>query len=80
MLEAIVEIHDRVDKLKSIAIDETQKHAEETAQESDDVHKERHVPVLFSMYIITPGEEIEYCNNPEINCKVVDDMQVEYQG
>ena len=35
-----------------------------------------------SSYIsnIAPGEEIEYCNNPEIKCKVVDDKQVEYQG
>ena len=29
---------------------------------------------------IAPGEEIEYCNNPEIRGKVVDDKQVEYQG
>ena len=29
---------------------------------------------------ITPGKKIEYCYNPEIRCKVVDDKLVEYQG
>ena len=49
-------------------------------QEIDAEHKERLAPFRFSMCNIAPGEEIEYCNNPEIRCKVVDDKQVEYQG
>ena len=80
ILEAIAEIHGRADKLKRIAMDEEQKQAEETAQEIDAEHKERLAPFRFSMCNIDPGEEIEYCNNPEIRCRVVDDKQVEYQG
>ena len=80
ILEAIAEIHGRADKLRLIAMDEAQKQAEETAQEIDAEHKERLAPFRFSMCNISPGEEIEYCNNPEIRCKVIDDKQVEYQG
>ena len=80
ILEAIAEIHGRADKLKRIAMDEEQKQAEETAQEIDAEHKERLAPFRFSMCNIAPGEKIEYCNNPEIRCRVVDDKQVEYQG
>ena len=76
ILEAIAEIHGRADKLKRIAMDEAQKQAEETAQEIDAEHKERLAPFRFSMCNIAPGEEIEYCYNPEIRCKVVDDKQV----
>ena len=35
---------------------------------------------IVSMCNIQPGEEIEYCNNPEIKCTVVDDKTVSYQG
>lgn len=80
ILEAIAEIHGRADKLKLIAMDEAQKQAEETAQEIDAEHKERLAPFRFSLCNIHPGEEIEYCYNPEIKCTVVDDKQVEYQG
>ncbi len=80
ILEAIAEIHGRADKLKRIAMDEAQKKAEETAQEIDAEHKERLAPFRFSLCNIQPGEEIEYCYNPEIKCKVVDEKQVEYQG
>ena len=80
ILEAIAEIHGRTDKLKLIAMDEEQKQAEETAQEIDAEHKERLAPFRFSMCSIAPGEEIEFSNNPEIRCKVVDDKQVAYQG
>ena len=80
ILEAIAEIHGRTDKLKLVAMDEEQKQAEETAQEIDAEHKERLAPFRFSLCNIQPGEVIEYCNNPEIRCTVVDDKQVEYQG
>lgn len=71
ILEAIAEIHGCADKLKRIDMDEAQKQAEETAQEIDAEHKERQSPFRFSMCNIQPGEEIEYCNNPEIKCTVV---------
>lgn len=61
-------------------MDEAQKQAEETAQEIDDEHKERQSPFRFSMCNIQPGEELEYCNNPEIKCTIVDDKTVSYQG
>ena len=80
ILEAIAEIHGCADKLKRIAMDETQKQAEETAQEIDAEHKERQSPFHFSMCGIQPGEELEFCNNPEIKCTVVDDKTVSYQG
>ena len=32
------------------------------------------------VYNIQPSEEIEYCNNPEIKCTIVDDKTVSYQG
>ena len=80
ILEAIAEIHGCADKLKRIAMDEAQKKAEETAQEIDAEHKERLAPFRFSLCGIAPGEEIKYCYNPEVRCKVVDDKLVEYQG
>ena len=80
ILEAIAEIHGCADKLKRIVMDEAQKQAEETAQEIDDEHKERQSPFRFSMCNIQPGEEREYCNNPEIKCTIVDDKTVSYQG
>lgn len=80
ILEAIAEIHGCADKLKRIVMDEAQKQAEETAQEIDDEHKERQSPFRFSMCNIQPGEELEYCNNPEIKCTIVDDKTVSYQG
>lgn len=59
---------------------DAQRQAEETAQETDAEHKERQSSFRFSTCNIRPGEEIEYCNNPEIKCTVVDDKTVSYQG
>ena len=80
LVEAIATISGTTDKLKRIAMDEAQKQGEETAQEIDAEHKERQSPFRFSMCNIQPGEEIEYCNNPEIKCTIVDDKTVSYQG
>lgn len=80
ILEDIAAIHGRTDKLTRGTMNEAQRQAEETAQEIDDEHKERLSPFRFSMCGIQPGEEIEYCNNPEIKCTVVDDKTVSYQG
>ncbi len=80
ILEAIAEIHGRSDKLNRIAMNEAQKQAEETAQEIEEEHKERLAPFRFSMCKISPGEEIEFYNNPDLKCKVLDDKQVEFQG
>ncbi len=80
ILDAIAEIHGRGDKLKLAVMDEAERQAEETAQEIDAEHKERQSPFRFSMCSIQPGEQIEYCNNPEIKCTVIDDKTVDYQG
>ncbi len=80
ILEAIAEIHGRGDKLKLAVMDEAERQAEETAQEIDAEHKERQSPFRFSMCSIQPGEVIEYCNNPEIKCTVIDDKTVDYLG
>ena len=66
--------------LENLSIISGPSHAEEIAQEIDAEHKERQSPFRFSMCNIQPGEEIEYCNNPEIKCTVVDDKTVSYQG
>ncbi len=80
ILEAIAEIHGCADKLKLAAMDEAEKQAEETAQEIDAEHKERQSPFRFSMCGIQKGEQIEYANNEEIKCTVVDDRTVNYLG
>ena len=80
ILEAIAEIHGRGDKLKRVAMDEAQRQAEETAQEIDAEHKERQSPFRFSICNILPGEVIEFCNNSEIKCTVIDDKTVDYLG
>ena len=80
ILEAIAEIHGCADKLKMVAMDEAEKQAEETAQEIDAEHKERQSPFRFSMCGIQKGEQIEYANNEEIKCTVVDDRTVNYLG
>lgn len=53
--------------------------AEETAQEIDAEHKKCQSPFRLSMCNIRPGEEIEYCDNPENKWTVVDDKNVSYQ-
>ena len=80
ILEAIAEIHGCADKLKLATMDEAEKQAEETAQEIDAEHKERQSPFRFSMCGIQKGEQIEYGDNAEIICTVIDDRTVDYLG
>lgn len=80
ILEAIAEIHGCADKLKLATMDETEKQAEETAREIDAEHKERQSPFRFSMCGIQKGERIEYGDNAEIICTVIDDRTVDYLG
>ena len=80
ILEAIAEIHGCSDKLKRIAMNEEERQAEETAMEIDEAHKERLSPFRFSLCSIAVGEQIEFGDNPQIVCSVVDDKTVEYQG
>ena len=49
-------------------------------QHKDEIDAEYTKRLGTRMCNIQPGEEIEYCNNPEIKCTVVDDKTVSYQG
>ncbi len=80
ILEAIAEIHGQTDKLTLVGMNEAQKEAEETAKEIGAEHSERQSPFRFSMCNIGKGEQIEYAENPDIVCTVVDDRTVEYRG
>ena len=80
ILEAIAEIHGCSEKLKLAPMSEAAREAEETAQEIDAERKERQSPFRFSMCGIQPGEQIEYADNNEIKCTVIDDRTVDYCG
>ena len=80
ILEAIAEIHGRADKLKRIAMDETQKKAEETAQEIEEEHKERLSPFTFSKCNIPAGAFVSWYDDPDMQFKVLDEKTVEYKG
>ena len=80
ILEAIAEIHGCADKLKQIAMDETQKKAEETAQEIEEEHKERLSPFSFSKCQIQPGEYVVWYDDPEMQFRVLDEKTVDYKG
>lgn len=80
ILEAIAEIHGCTDKLKLVAMSETEHAAAEEAEEIEAEHKERLSPFTFSKCGIEIGEIIEYAANPKMICKVVGDKTVEYEG
>lgn len=80
ILEAIAEINNYKDRLKRWKATAAEQKDEKMAQEISAAHQERQSPFRFSMCNIQPGEQIEYCYNPEIKCTVVDDKMVEYQG
>ena len=80
ILEAIAEIHGRADKLKRVAMDEAQKKDEETAQEIEDEHKERLSPFTFSKCNVPAGEFISWCDDSDMQFKVLDEKTVDYKG
>jgi len=80
ILEAIAEIHGCGDKLKRIMPNAEEEAAEEAAQDIIEEHKERLSPFAFSKCNIAIGEQIEYCNDPEIKCTVISDKTVDYKG
>lgn len=80
ILEAIAEIHGCTDKLKLVAMDDSEKQDEETAQEIIAVQKERLSPFAFSKCNIFVGKTITLGGDPSIVCTVVDDKTVAYQG
>ena len=80
ILEAIAEIHGCGDKLKIAPLSEEEKNAEQTAQEIDTESTERAANFSFCKCHIPIGDYIEYCEDPDIKAKVIDDRNVEYNG
>lgn len=84
ILEAIAEIHGCTDKLKLMSMTEEEMEAEETAQDIEEAHAERLSPFAFSKCNIPVGATVVYTNrsnpNSGIECTVVDDKTVDYQG
>lgn len=78
ILEAIAEIHGRLDKLKLVDMSEQEMEAEETAEEIQEERIERLSPFAFSKCGIEVGEEIVSIERPEVKCVVVDDKHVEF--
>lgn len=84
ILEAIAEINGRKDKLKKYNLTESEQNEENIANEVKEENMERLAPFNFNMVNIKPNEIIVFTNvashNNGIECKVVDDKHVEYNG
>ena len=80
ILSAIAEIHGYTDRLKIWEMNEEEVKAEETAQEIAVERRSRTANFTFSEAQIPIGAILEYCDNPEITCTVVDDRHINYQG
>ena len=84
ILEAIAEINGRKDKLKKYNLTETEQNEEKIANEVEEESIERLAPFNFNMVNIKPNEIIVFTNiaspNNGIECKVINDKQVEYNG
>jgi len=80
ILEAIAEIHGRIDKLLIIKPNEEDVLAEEIAREVDTESTERASNFSFTKCNIPAGDQIEYAYDSSLKAVVVDDRNVEYQG
>lgn len=80
ILKAMAEIHGCTDKLKLEKLSKEEEQAEETAQEIDTERHEKAENFSFLKCDIKPGEKLEYCDDPNETCIVVDDRLVEYEG
>ena len=84
ILEAIAEINWRKDKLKKYNLTETEQNEEKIANEVEEESIERLAPFNFNMVNIKTNEIIVFTNiaspNNGIECKVINDKQVEYNG
>ena len=80
ILEAIAEINGQTDKLKLYSMNESEKQAEDLAEEIEEVHRERSAPFNFTMCHIKPGEYIEWYADPNMKFEVIDDKYISYQG
>lgn len=80
ILEAMAEIHDCKENLKLVVPSDVEAQEEQLAQEIDTESHEKAENFSFAKCQIPVGEEIEYCHDANIKCKVVSDRKVEYQG
>ena len=80
ILEAIAEIHGYTDRLQLWEMNEEETKAEETAHEIENEQRTRAAHFTFSGAKIPIGATLEYYDNPEITCTVVDDRHINYQG
>ena len=80
ILEAIAEINNCVDRLKRVVPTEAEKNEEKEAQNIEKENRTRSNNLTFSECQIPIGEVLQYCDNPEITCTVVDDRRVNYNG
>ena len=80
ILEAIADIHDCRDKLKKYEMSPDEVMSEVTAEEIAIESRKRGNNFTFSDMQIPIGSILEFHNDPEIKCTVVDERRVEYLG
>ena len=84
ILEAIAEMHGCTDKLKLIPPSVEDVAAADTAEDIEELKKERLAPFRFSLCQIPIGATIEYYNKADeksgLTFTVVDDQHVKYNG
>ena len=80
IFEAMAEIHGCRENLKRIKPTAEDMRAEETAKEISSERTERSANFSFDMCQIPIGDKIQYCYDPNITAKVVDNRTVEYNG
>ena len=84
IFEAMAEIHGCVDKLKKWEASAESIHeeniAEELAEEAVYTKQERSKNFSFKDLNLPAGAVLEYINNSAIQCRVVDDRRIEYEG
>lgn len=78
LLKSIAEINGMEDKLKLITPNKEEKQAEELADEITQEHKERGEIFSFTKCQIPVGSELEYINDSNVKCYVVDDRKIKY--
>ena len=80
ILEAIAEINGHTERLHRWKPNEAEVQAENIAKEINVEKRARGALFTFSEFGIPVGATIEYCDNPDIKCTVVDDRRIKYNG
>lgn len=84
MFEAMAEIHGTKELLVKIKPDKKQEAEEDTANEVQEIAREKTAPFSFDMVHIVPGEQVEFWYNAkrksDMVCTVVDNKHIDYDG